>query len=76
MGLQKPDAFNPYAAGQKVYGPEARTNPTSGPVDKLGYAKRDMMASARKRAMMGRLDAAMKGNYMSPDYLMGQASNG
>jgi hypothetical protein len=72
MGLQKPDAFSPYAAGRKVYGLEGRANPTSGAVDKAGYAVRDRAAQAKKNAILARLKAAQSGNYMSSDYLIGE----
>lgn len=72
MGLQKPDAYNPYAAGSKVYGPEGRANPTSGPVDKAGYRQRDMHARAKRQAMLSRMQAAQSGNYMSANYLNGE----
>lgn len=74
MGLSKPDAYTPYAAGNKVYGPEGRAHPTSGPVDSkgmIGYAKRDAEASARRNAVLARLQAAQKGQYLTPEYLAG-----
>ena len=39
-----------YSAGNKVYG-FGRSNPTSGPVDKLGYRERDLMQQAIARAI-------------------------
>jgi hypothetical protein len=72
MGMQKPDAYNPYAAGSKVYGAEGRANPTSGPVDKAGYAVRDRAVKAKRQALLQRMQAAQTGNYMSSDYLLGE----
>lgn len=60
--------FNPYAAGAKVYG-AGRLNPTSGPVDKLGYRERDLATAARRNAILRRLKAMQTKNYMSADYL-------
>jgi hypothetical protein len=61
-------AFNPYAAGAKVYG-AGRSNPTSGPVDKLGYKERDLATAARRNAILRRLKAMQAGKFMTPDYL-------
>jgi hypothetical protein len=61
-------AFNPYAAGGKIYG-GGRSNPTSGPVDKLGYRIRDRKARAQRNAVLRRMKAMQAGKYMSPDYL-------
>jgi hypothetical protein len=63
MGLKKPDAYNPYAAGPKVYEGNSGA-PNSGPTsDKAGYLKRDAMARARKNAMMQKLKAISNGEY-------------
>lgn len=69
-GLKKPDAYTPYAAGQKMYG-AGQYNPTSGPVDKAGYRQRDLEMSAKKEAMLRRLKASQSGNYNSASYLGG-----
>lgn len=56
MGLKKPDAYNPYAAGPKVYDGSSLA-PNTGPVqDKAGYQKRDALAAAKKKAIMDRLN--------------------
>lgn len=62
--------FNSYAAGNKVYG-GGRNNPTSGPVDKLGYRERDAIIRARRNALLRRLKATVAKNYNSRDYLGG-----
>lgn len=67
---QKPYDFNSYAAGNKTYG-FGRSNPTMGPVDKLGYKERDAKHSARRNAILRRLKANQKGNFNSPDSLGG-----
>lgn len=69
-GLEKPDAYTPYAAGYKMYG-GGRSMPTSGPVDKAGYLDRDLMNRARRDAVLRKLRATQAGNFMSPDYLNG-----
>lgn len=58
--------FNPYAAGDKIYG-YGRSNPTSGPVDRLGYRERDNKHAARRNAILRRLQANAKGDYASAD---------
>jgi len=63
--------FNPYAAGNKIYG-GGRSNPTSGPVDKAGYRERDLKSKARRNALLRRMKATQTGRYMSSDYLGGR----
>jgi len=73
-GFEKPDAYTPFAAGRKMYGVEARSNPTSGPVGtdgQQGYQERDMIAQARKRAILARMSAGQQKRFMDPDYLRG-----
>lgn len=59
--------FNRYAAGDKRYG-GGRSNPTMGPVDKLGYAERDRVAASRRNAILARLKAGQQGRLMSVEY--------
>ncbi len=59
-------SFNPYSAGDKIYG-GGRSFPTSGPVDKTGYRERDLTSQARRDAILRRLKATQSGNYASPD---------
>jgi len=66
----KPNSFNSYAAGAKVYG-SGRSNPTSGPVDPSGYRERDLKTKAKRNALLRRLKAQAKGNFMSSDWLGG-----
>lgn len=61
-------AFNSYGAGNKIYN-NSRFFPTMGPVDKLGYRERDLRVRTKRNAMLRRLQAKMKGDYMSSDYL-------
>lgn len=71
--------FNPYAAGDKVYG-TGRSWATRGPVDKLGYRERDAAQKARNRsknrlknkqrnAALRRMKANQDKRYMSSDWL-------
>jgi len=60
--------FNSYAVGNKVYG-SGRSNPTMGPVDRLGYRERDRKEAARRNAMLKKLRAGFAKNYGSPAYL-------
>jgi hypothetical protein len=64
--MQGPNSqgFNNYAAGNPIYG-MGRSNPTSGPVDKLGYQQRDANAVSMRNAMLRRMQANQGGNYMS-----------
>ena len=58
--------FNAYSAGAKHYG-GGRSFPTSGAVDKLGYAKRDNEARARRNALLRRMQQEQAGNFRSAD---------
>jgi hypothetical protein len=72
--ISKPDGFNPYAAGAKLYGPTGRLNATQGHVSldgMKGYKQRDNEVQARKQAVLQRMQAAQAGNYLSPAYLKG-----
>lgn len=67
--------FNSYGAGNKVYG-AGRSNPTMGPVDRLGYRERDAKEAARRAAMLKRLRAGLSKNYGSPAYLKDLSQGG
>lgn len=71
--MAKDYSYNAYAAGNKVYG-FGRSNPTSGPVDKLGYRERDAKARVKRNALLRRLKANASKNYMSKDWLGGPRS--
>lgn len=58
--------FLPYAAGNKIYG-GGRDAPNIGPVDPTGHKVRDLKYQARRSAMLRRLKALKKGDYMSAD---------
>ena len=61
--------FNPYGAGQKIYG-SGRSAPNIGPTQSPeGYRTRDMAARTRRQALLKRLQAGQRGRYMSEDYL-------
>jgi len=49
-----------YAAGNKIYG-FGRSNPTSGPVDPIGYRERDMQQNAMQAAIARRQPAMAPG---------------
>jgi hypothetical protein len=70
--MGKPDSYNAYAAGAKVYGIGGRGAPTVGPVDKTGYKKRDAEVRLKRNAMLRRLKAGNAGKYMSSDWLGGK----
>jgi hypothetical protein len=60
--------FNPYAAGNKHYGSGLRSSPNIGPVDRKGYAERDLQTKARRNAILQRLRSGMQGNYASANF--------
>lgn len=64
-------AFNPLAAGNKVYG-GGRPMPTIGPVDPMGYAERDRTAKAQRNAILRRLKAGQSKDYFSSAYMTPQ----
>lgn len=64
--------FNSYSAGNKVYGLEGRSNPTSGPVDILGYRTRDLANRTKRNALLRRLKRNNSKQYMSSDWLGGE----
>ena len=70
-GMDKPDAYTPYAAGAKTYGPAGSTAPTIGPVENQGYQERDQRANAMRQAWLNRLQAQQSGELMSGPALSG-----
>lgn len=60
--------ISPYSVGEKIYG-GGRSFPTTGPVDPMGYRERDAKASARRNAVLRRLQAKQSGKYASADAL-------
>ena len=61
--------FNPYGAGEKIYGP-GRSAPNIGPTaNREGYVERDRLAQAKRAAMLRRMKATQRGKYMNPDAL-------
>lgn len=60
--------FNPYSAGDKVYG-QGSTQPTTGMVDPTGYRVRDNGVKARNNAILQRLKAQVGQRFMSSQYL-------
>ncbi len=66
--------FNRYAAGSKLYG-SGRSFPTMGPVSaqgQNGYNERDLMARARRNAILQRMKAQQGGRFASADWLRGR----
>jgi len=61
-------AFNPYAAGSKVYS-QVSGAPSIGPNDKAGYAQRDLALKARKSALLAKMKAMGKGAYADANVL-------
>lgn len=65
---KKAYTINKYATGSKVYG-MGRSNPTDGPVDKLGYRERDAEHATRRNALLRYMKAHRGKNYLSSDWL-------
>ncbi len=71
MGLSKPDAYTPYAAGPKLYG-YGRTNPTSGQIGAdgmQGYRQRDRATRLRRQSSLAKMQAGQQSNFLSPQWL-------
>ena len=66
--MAKTGQYNPYGAGQKVYG-SGRYNPTMGPVDKTGYAARDRKRKVKLNALRAKTKANQKGAFASSNVL-------
>ncbi len=64
--LYQGQQYLPYAAGDKIYG-GGRDAPNLGPVDPSGHRERDLKYQARRSAMLRRLQAVKRGQYLSPD---------
>ena len=64
--------FQSYAAGNKIYGLGQNSPHFGGGLDRLGYAERDATNRVKRNAMLRRLKAGKKKNYMSPDWLGGK----
>lgn len=62
LGLKKPDAYNPYAAGPKVYGGTSLAPQVGAIGDKAGYMKRDARARAMKNVLMKKLKTSQLQN--------------
>lgn len=61
--------FNPYGAGNKVYG-GGRSAPNVGPTaNREGYVERDRKARAKRDAMLRKMKAGQSGRYMNPDWM-------
>jgi hypothetical protein len=66
------NGYNPYAAGNKVYG-GGRSAPNVGPTNsKEGYLDRDARGKMRRNALLRRMKASQKGKYNSSDWMRGQ----
>ena len=65
--------FQPYAAGNKRYGPEGRSAPNVGPVkNRGGYAARDQKAKMRREVMLKKLKNTQGGKEMRKENLRNQ----
>lgn len=70
----KPYDFNAYAAGAKRYG-GGRSAPNVGMMlDPMGYRERELENQAKRNALLRRLKANAKRNFMSSAWLGGPRS--
>lgn len=70
--MAKPDSYNAYAAGNKIYGLGGRSAPNVGQtLDPTGYINRDAEVRLKRNALLRRLKAGAKKDYMNPDFLGG-----
>jgi hypothetical protein len=76
LTFKKPDGYNPYATGNKRYGPGGGPAPNAGPISNAqaaaGYARRDLETQARKQAVLEYLQSIGSGNYGSAGFLRGR----
>jgi hypothetical protein len=66
--------YQAYAAGNKVYGFGRSSPHVGGGLDPTGYRERDAVNRVKRNAMLRRLKAGQKKNYMSPDWLGGRGA--
>lgn len=64
--------FNKYAVGSKVYNGGSSAPNTRRLGATLGGAERNLETTARRNALLRRLQAGQKGNQMSANWLGGQ----
>jgi len=67
----KPYDFNQYAAGAKIYNGGSNSPHQGMMLDPLGYKTRDAITKARRNAMLRRLKAGDKKDYMNSSWLGG-----
>lgn len=63
-----PYSIERYGVGDKLYG-GGRSNPTSGPVDPLGYKERDAKTRMRRNTLLRWMKANAKKDFMDEDWL-------
>lgn len=66
--------YQSYAAGNKLYGFGRSSPHVGGGLDKLGYRERDATNKLKRNAMLRRLKAGNKKNFMSSDWLGGRGA--
>ena len=64
--------FQAYAAGNKVYGGGRNSPHMGGGLDPLGYKERDAATRLKRNAMLRRMKAKQKQQFLSADYLGGR----
>ncbi len=64
--------FQAYAAGNKVYNGGSNSPHMGEKLDPLGYKERDAATRLKRNAMLRRMQAKQKQQFMSPNYLGGR----
>lgn len=64
-------SFQPYGVGKKVYGGGRSSPHVGGGLDKLGYKERDAKHRIKRNAVLRRMQAGQKKQYMSSAWLGG-----
>ena len=76
QGRQSPGQSQ-YGVGKKRYGLAGTGVPNSGPTRvQEAYDERDNLAKQRRNALLRRMQAGQRGNYMSSAWLKGEAARG
>lgn len=66
--------YQSYAAGNKLYGFGRSSPHVGGGLDKLGYRERDATNKLKRNAMLRRLKAGNKKNFMDSNWLGGRGA--
>lgn len=66
--------YQSYAAGNKLYGFGRSSPHVGGGLDPMGYRERDARNRLKRNALLRRIQAGQKKNFMSQDWLGGRGA--